>query len=291
MHVGKSGGESVSTSLSAHCEWYMRPQRKRQCYEALGDEDTAFNRHVKCVQHGFVRNQTWLEKSSSVLFYLRNPVSRFISAYNFAMNNGKLNDSYVLRHLYQECFPSLHNLTSIMNATDHVSHHRKCHHRGKFLFEGRIQSVAHTHYNLKHYYKSMLHSQISKEILVIRTEHLWDDIVSLDVLLGGDGLFEHYGTHETHVANEKKIMKESLDDFTKSEKVTFCCWLHSEYEVYLDIMSLAVNLDDQQKYEALKDSFYDQCNAVFIDLKVASIKDSFRTWKQNVCANNYLAIF
>jgi hypothetical protein len=82
---------------------------------------------------------------------------------------------------------------------------------------------------------------------VIWTEHEWDNIVELDILLGSSGNFTQGG---------KKDIKHGSDKYHKSPLSQeayskLCCALENKILIYKDILDQALNLSPEQKEESM----------------------------------------
>jgi hypothetical protein len=116
------------------------------------------------------------------------------------------------------------------------------------MIRGTHRSLAapHLSYNYEYYASKSVWKFAQKEVFAIRTEHEWEDLVTLDRLLGGSGNF----------TNEGKAMKHGSDKYHKSPISTrayqkLCCLLEHEFAIYQDILDRAINLTPQQKEDTM----------------------------------------
>jgi len=108
-----------------------------------------------------------------------------------------------------------------------------------------------------------------KEIFVVRTEELWNDISNLNRFLSSNGtspIFQGDDTGpDSHraIASNHRFTHGSEGFKVKSRltlegKETFCCFLVNENQIYEDLMRRAVNLNDEEKSKYLN-ILYDEC--------------------------------
>lgn len=107
--------------------------------------------------------------------------------------------------------------------------------------------------NLQHYAFRTIDEYPANELFVIRTNSVWEDMASLDRLLGGDGDFgQKSGTKFTHASEHSRISTA----LSESAVFRMCCALQSEMAVFQRILFASVNLDAAAKNETWKDAMY-----------------------------------
>lgn len=94
-----------------------------------------------------------------------------------------------------------------------------------------------------------------KAIMVVRTEHLWDDVSNLDRQLGGTGNFtnaaqSHYVDHGSSHYLVKSIL-------SPEGRRLFCHALQQEVAIYRELIERAMNLQEWEKKETLDTLRYD----------------------------------
>ena len=146
-----------------------------------------------------------------------------------------------------------------------------------------IPLAAHLIANLRANMNQFPFKPSEREVLVIRTEHLWDDLKHLDVLVGGTG--NSFGVYEGHRITHRPPPQQQeprhsssavVASSTESSPVTiaqprpsmlpsnhkqvghFCCALRDELEAYQYLINLASNLSERQKEDTLQ-SAVDRC--------------------------------
>lgn len=91
---------------------------------------------------------------------------------------------------------------------------------------GDPANALHLKFNYQFYLQKTIQQYPNKEVLVIRTEELWEDVESINRALNGtsDEIAWSKGYKATH-GSEKYKVKSGL--FSEG-KVTICCFLHNE---------------------------------------------------------------
>jgi hypothetical protein len=94
--------------------------------------------------------------------------------------------------------------------------------------------AAHMVFNFHYYTQKTVTKFPSKEVLVVRTENLWQDLGDLDRLLGGDGAFGTlHGSSVTHGSEHHKSRNRSISE---SGAKLLCCALQDELNIFRDLV-------------------------------------------------------
>ena len=98
-----------------------------------------------------------------------------------------------------------------------------------------------------------------KEIIVLRNEHLWDDWAAVNRMLAKEGdayrewpvvpPFQNIERNDS----AKYPVKHRWRLKTRQEELWMCQLLHEEIRTYLRIVMRAINLDEQDVWEAVAD--------------------------------------
>ena len=84
--------------------------------------------------------------------------------------------------------------------------------------------------------------------MVVRTEHLWEDLSGIEHLLGGNASVRpHIYPAVTH-GSEKFQLKANL---SSSAAQDLCCAVEEEVKIYVDLLNQAVNLNNAQRKESI----------------------------------------
>jgi hypothetical protein len=174
---------------------------------------------------------------------------------------------------FYDCFPTIEHwafsVASNETAAEKVLGERKlvgpsltehCKDLGRNVAQGRIDhdqwhnnveinQPNHMKANYKHNMELTTLRYPKKEVLVVRLEHLWEDMKQLDSWLGGDGSFEKLDGLKKNVADDTNSEKSSLSE--EGTKL-FCCLLLEEMEMYRHLVELALNLNDEAKADTIQ---------------------------------------
>jgi hypothetical protein len=269
IHVGKAGGTTIHKSMeleltvpeviclaneSVTNAGSNQPSKCRRRKFAIGT--SALEKSIVGFFHmmGVLLSpmqRAWLMNNTNVfLFTVREPIDRLISTYNYHRGTGASNkiptklQFYDL--FYNKCFPGgLEDMITMLRNNTKPN----CTPLGMNTLTGRaLQGGWHFMYNYIHYKNYTMDQSPDHAVAVIRTEHLWDDVVHLDKLLGGTGDFgNHTGTKSTHGSEKYQYNNE----LSESNTVFLCCLLHKDLESYQAIILRALNLEYDEKQEAL----------------------------------------
>ena len=264
IHVGKAGG---STLIRSFYKTQWQPGNQLQRTPVL---------LPICHMHACT-NKT-LYKATTLLFVVRNPVDRMISAYKFSHPDNcitydkgrKMNVSNDIwgchmptyaKQWYHECAPTPEQLAnSPFDASNSSSY---CRQSIRGMVSGgneryRKQST-HAYFNYAHYRNvtiQRLESQLEKkkkkkEIFVIRTEHLWQDASSLDIQLNGTGKYNT--TASRNVTHGSETYHKHTSTLSNLGYERICCMLIDEIEVFEDILYRGENLSMKDKIDTIRD--------------------------------------
>ncbi|KAL3914546.1 MAG: hypothetical protein SGILL_006063 [Bacillariaceae sp.] len=120
--------------------------------------------------------------------------------------------------------------------------------------------ITHLKFNYNSYMNFTLDAFPDMEVMVVRTEHLWDDVANLDTFLGGTGKFVKAG-HQFDHGREKYLVKSKL---SKDGKQEFCRALQDEIVIYRMLIDKAINLNTTEK-EATLDVLREDCGDAWVD--------------------------
>lgn len=269
IHVGKAGGTTIHKSMeleltipeviclaneSVSNAGSNQPSKCRRRKHAIGT--SALEKSIVGFFHmmGVLLSpmqRAWLMDNTNVfLFTVREPIDRLISTYNYHRGTGDSNkiptklQFYDL--FYNKCFPGgLDDMITMLRSNTKPN----CTPLGMNTLTGRaLHGGWHFRFNYLHYKNYTMDQSPDHAVAVIRTEHLWDDVVHLDKLLGGTGDFGNLtGTKSTHGSEKYQYNNE----LSESNTVFLCCLLHKDLESYQAIILRALNLEYDEKQEAL----------------------------------------
>jgi hypothetical protein len=285
-HVGKAGGETIKSILSAGCLSRQNPRRREQCLRKL--PKSAISDTIQSYFHCTSMPSGSANYSTSYLYNLRHPLDRLVSWYRYtdpkncredrlqspscmsaATISENPQDSFAAQ-FFDRCFPAIEDwalalakptpTTATASAStlsmdisnSSSSNHTGCSELAWASIAGKIDAdihyqAAHIVYNYQYYKRKTIGKFPSREVLVVRMENLWQDLGNLDRLLGGDGTFgDMHGTSITHGSQHQKY-HESL---TESSAKLLCCALQDEMQIFRYLLNRATNLDQETKLES-----------------------------------------
>jgi len=239
--------------------------------------DTMLSDQVKGFFHSFYmfpkESDGVLENADAVLFNLRNPIDRALSWYHYEHPHSCLHNTatriacHTATHIeenprnetalfFQSCFPSQHDFAAAFNRTSTSTLKRACTNLAHKVVQGRavkprsgglfkpLQGFKHISFNMRYYVNRTLEKFPNKDVLVVRTESMWDDLKDLDLKLGGYGIFgEREGYKDSHGSENYK----AKDTLSAEEYGVLCCAFQDEMEIYRQLLERAVNLDEVAK--------------------------------------------
>lgn len=313
VHVGKAGGHTVREGfgrLSCRKHHQKDTPDLQSCFEKQWNPYSPFAQQTDLEVHLFdwPRDQNELSEYSTFMWAIRNPVGRAISAYSylhpnttsispFARSKHPLKEKY-----YEECFPALQDMLQTLTSSTQLDksiqndaflensspskHPQYCKYLAITVLKGKrdasLRVNVHLRFNYDRYYAKTVKAFPGKEILAIRTEHMWDDMKALDIATGGPGFFPGAGTvANKNRENTKRIRK----DPTPEQLRALCCVLWEEIELYQEIVNEARNFPYSTKLETMQD-LWSTCginNKERSQYQAEDLKTHWSQWHQEQC--------
>ena len=301
LHVGKTGGTNLEKVLRSSCEYYKRKAKIDKCLSAginLNEESMVSNLTALTVHENIRPNlvKAFISQNNvtSFLFTLRNPIDRALSAFDMRnpANEGTSKNEpkrSLLREFYVDCFPTMQDLADILSRKKRAEYTNlknevaDCFKLGSWTITGRGHFLVNDHLvvNYDEYAKVSTKAFPVKEIFAIRTEKFWHDVEILEHALGGKKrAFQHLQNYSFTHGSHEYVSKSRLDE---EGKVSICCFLSDENEIYEDLMRRAVNIQEEEKIESLH-KLYNDCG-IKTNTTEAWTNQSFpwMKWKENGC--------
>jgi len=298
VHIGKTGGSTISALLRNGCHEYLPKPCKGRTIE---DESIASHRikyyyHVTNIPYDETEkiseeNLIDFKTSANISSYVvttRNPVNRLISAFLFyhpanlmtifkSENNSPSRGGFKLpkqsmqpqNYIVYNCFSSLKFFAlfaaglmppHLLKATlgQKIAENGKnfeylnCTDIARQAINGSEHRMEHLHWNYQKYIGSM---PASKEVFVIRQEHLWKDWFRLNEKLGEDeSHLEIMKSRLTEDRNKRSYKNLPIkNDLTPYLTSHICALLENEIKLYISLLNRAVNLSDEDILESLND--------------------------------------
>jgi hypothetical protein len=274
IHVGKTGGSTLSHHLSWGCHSFV----KKPCpgktidHETIASKTTTYY-HTPDFDRLLDDSKRFLYKF--YVFSIRDPFERSVSAYlyqhpeNVAARKQQGEHVYnydrsqkVANQIYQ-CFPTLEMYTKLLNnftdwSDDPIHWNPKllnntdCAAFAKStLRHGALHLPKHLGLHLSYDIRAFagnIHNLNNSSILLVRTEFLWRDWESANRWLGGKGEILSGPTGRNSSSFELPISKQMSD----SGRRNLCVALKDEYNLYLRLLGRAANLSEREKLESLE---------------------------------------
>ncbi|EJK58936.1 hypothetical protein THAOC_20900 [Thalassiosira oceanica] len=264
IHIGKCGGETIMETLGRGAIGEELECRMRERSNGAVDDECIRKRPAQFTESALSRRligryhlgsprfsrkeiEWLLDDTDTFLYLIRDPLDRVRSAFEYHKNKIQMSRTKH-KKFYVECFPGRFN--DVVEAMRGAGSDEKCKgYADRALGGGGPGAGHHFSYNYQKYRNFSLGSHPSHSVMVIRTEHLWEDMIRLDKRLGGDGRFAQQGTKKTH-GSESYASNNST--FIAPENAAYlCCAMYGEIEVYQELILKAVNLSDEEKREDL----------------------------------------
>lgn len=112
---------------------------------------------------------------------------------------------------------------------------------------------SHLFFNHMYYVKSTIRAYPDKEVMVVRTEHLWEDLQGIESILGGGTINREAYKDQTHGSGQ--ALKGGL---SRCGARALCCSLQDEIRIFTEVLEMASNLDDSKKKQTM-DDLYERC--------------------------------
>mmetsp|Transcript_3868 Transcript_3868/g.8577 ORF Transcript_3868/g.8577 Transcript_3868/m.8577 type:complete len:421 (-) Transcript_3868:355-1617(-) len=242
-HVGKTAGSSIGCALGfrLHCDGVVK-----------GVMPYLPGRLPKSTTHLF--HQAVYDcplDTDYYLFIVRDPLARSRSAFVYgrpldAQGHNPHEHKYEdLKKLYVDCnYQTMNDLARHGLGTEgHASD--TCKQRARDMLRGTGRYESHHFFNYQYY-----NDAIPKDakIMVIRTEHMAEDWLDLEVGLGGKNYTSISFPRENSQPKQERDL--ILGD---SERMLLCHELCAEIQVYKSLLQRAINIKDDQYETSMKE--------------------------------------
>ena len=293
VHIGKTAGSTVRMTLANNCLTFANKHRARKCKSFFTNqvpttEQTILSKRTIAFTHvNYLRPpQIDMNNIDYYIVPLRSPIDRFVSAfYMHTPRNGEgCNNTYAKDINGEEsdaffcnCYAYVGDLMNdLNNTTEGVAYYQSpivhleknritttCNEIGNKVFSNNPPSwTGHmATYNYNFYNNWMANQQnkelhTKKQIIVIRKEHLWDDLQNLEYILGGNATINSNIYKSTTHGSDKYKYNMPL---TRNEMQLLCCHIIDEMELYVGYLLRAYNVGAEQRRESLR-ALDQQCN-------------------------------
>mmetsp|Transcript_16738 Transcript_16738/g.33324 ORF Transcript_16738/g.33324 Transcript_16738/m.33324 type:complete len:508 (-) Transcript_16738:54-1577(-) len=269
VHVGKASGSTVCKLFTDACHMHLpHPCTKKTKwkksseglfqYLSIVPDESEVSMNVRSYYHvTYVPYQ----RHSSYIFAIRNPLSRVMSVFNyrhpanamFLFSKEKLTPyggKSKARKLYR-CFPRMDDFAKGLVGesrnlpSDIVDARSVCQDLARDTLLGRIKGFEHFFFNYRRYASSVVGSD-ANEFFSVRTEHLWDDMTSINKILSGADDVENIppvkpASKETENMRSYGTMPISDTHLSDLGRAAICFALRQEFVVYYEIILKSSN--------------------------------------------------
>ena len=225
--------------------------------------------------------ETWIHQNANLLlFMVRDPLDRIVSAFNFQRHLTFVGDPtqqdhattpynpYVHRnqtvaaHFYNSCFRTIQHLAISLDPRRRTPGvNPACADWGLKIITGQLEVtyLEHFYYNYRTYAERAVAAahrlsggQHQKPWVVIRTNQLWQDTGRIEGLLGGNPRrFEKAEKNEYRITHGSEHYEIS-SGVDADGAVALCCLLWDDVRVYHALILGAINLNQAEKVETLQ---------------------------------------
>jgi hypothetical protein len=220
---------------------------------------------------------------TTFLWSVRDPIDRILSWFDYMNPDNCLYPKVgvtpacqVQRHFrngwvddfYQRCFASAESFVQSLRLGGGISSDvetttgMSCSEIAWMGIRGEAPATesSHLHYNYHYYANRTIQQFPDNEVMVVRTEHLWDDMNRIERKLGGKNILrkEDYGGDGTHQSFRFKNKTHLL---SLENQHILCCAIQGEISIYADLIARATNLDKGSRHDTLT-TLWNKCGAV-----------------------------
>ena len=214
-----------------------------------------------------------LEKPTSFVIVIQNPVDRVVSSYRashpdncqaFIKNTCNSPNHHML---FTVCFPkaAMEDFAQASLPNYNVPHfskqqgltvEQKCHCRAlaRKVIRGETSLSSHSvmpdmEFNYQYNAKNTYQKVPNTEVFAVRVEYQSDDVATLDKVMGGSGNNGSPLLSTIH-AGQPDTSKLAPSPLSAEATKKLCCVLHEEIDLYLELFDRALNLAPRDKQEA-----------------------------------------
>jgi Sulfotransferase family len=296
VHVGKTGGSTLSVLLRNGCHSWM----KHPCRNVTSTPESMASHKISSYYH--VADFGLLPQSHHDFYVvtLRNPYDRVVSAFCYEhLSNVKARNETsnlhpsklaLMKQGYNECFPTLEDFVMHLDSVGsnswqfHYPYQRyeivphPCSDFARAAFHGRIRAFNHLYFNFQRI-KALIPQpaqEAQTTILVTRQEFLWKDWVSVNRYLGQkeqdivvplqENSSNEQQQQQAHIRNMKNLQLPVTRDLSPRATLVLCQALQREFDAYFWFIRHAKNLSRQDLLDTLVQA-RTTCPQLAIDFK------------------------
>lgn len=284
VHIGKTGGSTISTLLRNGCTSFVEGPCRNITHETVVS---------KYVEHYYHVPDFWrLPKTKHEVFVIsiRDPFDRSVSSllYHHPQNAEVYQLQQTKKQLYYgpqayACFPKLEDFAQLMQGSSTECNYPytqgsvvadDCKGLACAALHGKVRLFTHLFFNYRNILYTKLPTEPPRKIYVIRQEFLWDDWRQLNKLLGQKEEVV-LPQHSSNLRNISGIALPVTRDISEDGRRKLCLALTSEFEAYCKLLQLAININDVE-FEKSIEIAEDNCPNLNFRAMVQQIQHSNR---------------
>jgi hypothetical protein len=278
VHLGKAGGSTVRQALKSACIYKPIGGGRNKCFEDFRENKN--ETRLSMQTFGFTHCEyvtpwnPWKGQKNvtTFLWNVRNPIDRTASWFDHAIpgnappkkgvhakrsKGGWAHDFFRLCHKDVDAFArSLAKQKTLDQVPVSSTTGESCSQLSWRGVNGKAYSEgSHLHYNYRFYANRTTARFPGKEVMVVRTEHMWDDLQNIEHMVGGGVLNKEEYLTVDHGSSSFRTRSKLSPEGAK----TLCCALQNEIAIYVDLLMKASNLNGKSRNESLSD-LWNKCD-------------------------------
>jgi hypothetical protein len=253
IHIGKTGGSSISTLLRNGCTSFVAGPCRNITHE------TAISKYV---EHYYHVPDFWRlpdTKHEAFIISVRDPFDRSVSSLLY--HHPENADVYHLRQTQKQlyygplayaCFPTLESFAQLMhgNSANCNYPYRQnsivaddCTGLACAVIHGKVRLFSHLFFNYRNILDTKLPTDPPRRIFVLRQEFLWDDWKMVNQLLGQNEpvVIPNASADWRNITGIKLPVER---DISLEGRQKLCLALESEFMSYFRILKKALNINE-----------------------------------------------
>jgi len=255
IHIGKTGGSTLSFSLRNSCHSFV-PKPCPSGKKNLSNESYASLLTTYYHKPDFTNGKLSKHSYEFYILSVRDPLLRTFSAFLYEHPENRIAASYPSgAYNFYECFPTLEIFASYfgndMPAHDKITNTEDCAHLADKVFTENSRR-SHLFWNYENILSVMKKGGYdnSVDILVVRNEFKWEDWITTNVWLGQEGFI---ATHPRVIERNSQEYNMTVTKYiSKAGRENICRALKKEYSIYLQLLKNSANLRPKEIQDSLR---------------------------------------
>lgn len=262
VHIGKTGGSTISTLLRNGCTSFVGGSCRNITHETVVS---------KYVEHYYHVPDFWRlpeTKHEAFIISIRDPFDRSVSSllYHHPRNAEVYQLRQTKKQLYYgplaySCFPTLEDFAQLMEGSSincNYPYHQRdvvaddCTGLACAVLHGKVRLFSHLFFNYRNIVYTKLPMEPQRKIYVLRQEYLWDDWRQVNKLLGQTEEVVVPRDSSKNLRNISGIALPVSRDISVDGRQKLCMALTTEFEAYFKLLVPALNIKQAEFEKSLK---------------------------------------